>query len=131
MDKENASHRRSNLLEQLQPFRAHRIFKTGESRCVPAGSGQALDEAGIDRIRGGHEYDWCLASMFQQAGDRRGTDDENDILSQGGDIGGKLARKIVITGSPIIVQLNAGSLDPSASPKLLAKSRQACLFIPV
>ena len=55
-----------NLLEQLQPFRAHAVFESGESGGIAARARQALDEAGADRIGTRDEYDRYAARHLQQ-----------------------------------------------------------------
>ena len=46
----HSRHARRDLLEQLQPFRAHAVFEVHEAGGVAARPRQAFDEAGADRI---------------------------------------------------------------------------------
>ena len=45
------------LLEQLQPFCAHAVFKTHKSGGVAARPRQAIDVAGADRVGDDHKHD--------------------------------------------------------------------------
>ena len=55
-----------DLLQQLQPFRAHAEFERNEPGGVAARPGQALDITGADRVGNLHEHDGHHAGCLQQ-----------------------------------------------------------------
>src|SRR6516164_3191082 len=55
---EHTVYARSDLLEQCQPFAAHRGFPIAEPGCVAAGTCQAPDNARVNRIADARKYNW-------------------------------------------------------------------------
>src|SRR5262245_11630493 len=65
-------HARSDILQQLEPFRAKAEIIAGESGDVAARPRETLDEATADRVEDLHEHDRNRPGLLLECGDHRG-----------------------------------------------------------
>ena len=93
-------HARRDLLEQLQPFRAHAVFELSEAGRVAARPRQALDEAGADRIGDLHEHDRHGAGRLLQWPDGRAANGQDDVRRERDQFRRVSANCVGIAGAP-------------------------------
>src|SRR5262245_45932848 len=103
-----------DLLEQLQPFPASAEFLPhGKAGGVAARARQALDEAGVDRIRDLYKYDRHRATRLLQRRHRAGAGGLDDVRREGDQFRRVSATALDIRCSKAVVNPDVTAVCPS------------------
>src|SRR6266849_6642566 len=118
---------RSDVLEQLQPFRAHTEFSGGKTGRIAARPGEALDETDGDRIRERGEHDRDGARHLSQRHDELAGRHKNDVWGQRYQFLGKLAISLDIARSPTNIDPQVAANSPPSLLQTLEECRETGL----
>jgi hypothetical protein len=88
------------------------IFERGEAGGVAARAGQALHEAGADRVRDEREHDRHMARHLEQFRQRRRPSGQDHVGRQCNELRRKFAGIGDIGGAPSIVDLQVAAFAP-------------------
>src|SRR5436190_3146348 len=102
-----------DLLEELDPFAAHRGFDIDESRHVAAGARQACDESAADRIGHNDEYDRDGPGLTRQRGGARSCVRDDQIGLRNDELLRKSLDALDIACAKTVVDLDVATLDPT------------------
>ena len=123
----DALHIRRDLLEQLQPFAADRIFEVGKAGDVAARPRQARDVAGADRIGDQREHDRNGAALHQQRRDGGAGMGEDDLGRERDELGRLLAQRRGVAGAEAVVDPDVLADGPARLLKPLRERGEASL----
>src|SRR5262249_33475823 len=101
------------LLEKLQPFSAQTIFEQHEAGGVAARPGEAIDQAGADRIDNAHENDRQSTSDLLQRRHARGPAGEDDVRCERNQFGRVFAMAVGIVFAPADVDPRTAVATPA------------------
>src|SRR5262249_48922752 len=114
-----------DLLQELQPFPAQTVFVIHEASGVAAGSGQAIDEAGADRIGDAREHDRQRAGDTLQGGYAQGAACQDDIRRERNQFRRVSALAVDIVRAPAGVDPHIAAVVPAQFLQTLLERREA------
>src|SRR5262245_57856085 len=121
---------RRDLFEQLQPFYAHAIFKSGEPGRVATRPRQARDETGADRVDSHREHDRHGAGRLQQRGNGCSAGaGNNDVGRERGQFGRVSAKAVGVGRGPARLDLQVAAGSPAQLLQALQERRDADLCV--
>src|SRR5215510_12348149 len=116
-----------DLFEQLQPFTAHSVFLICEPGRVAAGTCQAFNEAGPNRIRGQRKHDRYGASRLQQRRYDRAPSSQDDVRRERDQFRRVSAKEFGIARAPTILDPDVAADGPTQLLQALQERRVASL----
>src|SRR5262245_5617612 len=120
-------HGRRYLLEQLQPFRAHAVFKRCKAGNVAARLRQAIDEARADRIGYLCEHNWHGARRVHQRPYGHSASSQYDVRRKRDQFRGILANALGIASGPAGVDPHVAAIGPTELLQALYECHQSSL----
>jgi hypothetical protein len=123
----DAGHGRRDLFQQLQPFRGDAVLAGDEPGGVAAGSRQAVDETGGNRIADNREYDRDGAGRLQQRTHGRGAMRQDDVGRERGQLRRVPANFAGIAGGPARLDADVAANVPAQQRQPLQKRADADL----
>ena len=104
---------RRDLLQQLEPFSAHRRFDIGEAGGVAAGPGEACGELLADGIGHGDENDRDRAGLGKQGSDRRRAPGEEHVRLQAHQLLAGSGEAVPVAGRETIIDAEVRPVGPA------------------